>query len=188
MDKNPEQVTELIFALLEEKGQAEYFGEPVSQIEHAFQSAQLAQAAGYDSEVILAALLHDIGHLCAVEEEAPMQDLGMLRHEQIGARFLRDEGFSEKICRLVEGHVQAKRYLTFVDPDYYERLSEASRQTLVFQGGIMTADEAQAFTQDELFELMIQMRRWDEAAKEEGLALPDFALFKVMLLNHLSGG
>jgi phosphonate degradation associated HDIG domain protein len=185
LKKSPEQATQEIFDILQRRGQEEYIGEPVSQIEHACQSAQLAEAEGCDDEVILAAFLHDIGHLCALPNEDEMPGLGILRHEQVGANYLSKLGFSEKICRLVEGHVQAKRYLTFKNSQYFEKLSDASRQTLAWQGGKMDAEEADAFEAHFLFELMIKMRRWDEAAKEVNQPLPDLEKYRAMCLRHL---
>src|SRR5258708_32702064 len=116
------------------------------------QAAQLAEEQGYDEEVILAAFLHDIGHICvdargdngAVSAYRQMDGFGIIDHEEIGAEFLGEKGFSRKIVRLVESHVEAKRYLTFKDPAYYARLSEASKKTLEFQGGPMNQAEAEA--------------------------------------------
>ena len=183
--KSPEQATQEIFDLLSRRGQEAYFGEPVSQIEHACQSAQLAEKEGFGEEVVIAALLHDIGHLCALPNEDEMPGLGIMRHEQVGAVYLRKLGFSEKICRLVEGHVQAKRYLTFTNSQYFERLSDASRQTLAWQGGRMNAEEAEAFESNFLFEMMVKMRRWDEAAKEIAQSLPNLERYRMMCLHHL---
>jgi predicted HD phosphohydrolase len=138
------------------------------------QSAQLAIAEGYDDEVVLAAFFHDLGHICVMSNEVNnMGGYGVKRHEQVGADFLRDQGFPERIAKLVENHVQAKRYLTFRDADYYNQLSEASKQTLKHQGGVMSAEEAKAFEDDELFEVSIRMRRWDELAKEMNIPIVD---------------
>jgi 2-amino-1-hydroxyethylphosphonate dioxygenase (glycine-forming) len=183
--KSPTEATNEIFALLLRRGQEDYFGEPVSQIEHAVQCAQLAEEEGYGEEVILAALLHDIGHICALPGEEEMPGLGIMRHEQVGAFYLRKCGFSEKICRLVEGHVQAKRYLTFRDTQYYQNLSEASRQTLKIQGGRMDTEEAEAFETNFLFELMVKMRLWDEAGKDINKPLPNMDRYREMCLRHL---
>lgn len=183
--KSPEQATQEIFDILQRRGQEEYLGEPVSQIEHACQTAQMAEAEGYEEEVVIAAFLHDIGHLCALPNEDEMPGLGILRHEQVGAAYLRKLGFSEKISRLVEGHVQAKRYLTFKNQQYFEKLSDASRQTLAWQGGRMNAEEAEAFESNFLFELMIKMRLWDEAAKAVNQLLPDLEKYRTMCLRHL---
>ncbi|MBB6328968.1 phosphonate degradation associated HDIG domain protein [Algoriphagus iocasae] len=165
---------ELVFDLYRKFGQEDYIGEPVSQIEHMSQAAQIAEQEGYEDEVILAAFFHDIGHLCVTQGDAESMDgYGVLSHEKIGADFLRDLGFPEKIAKLVENHVQAKRYLTFRQPEYFEKLSEASRKTLEFQGGKMTEQEAITFETDPLFEISLKMRTWDEMAKEEHIPLPD---------------
>jgi 2-amino-1-hydroxyethylphosphonate dioxygenase (glycine-forming) len=159
--------------LFENQGDNEYYGENVSQYEHAAQAAILAKRQGYDEEVQIAAFLHDIGHLFPAQtEEQLMEVYGRKDHESVAADWLRERGFCEKIATLVENHVNAKRYLTYIDEDYYEALSEASKQTLMFQGGRMTANEAKAFEQNPYFETIIRMRRWDEAAKVEDMTLP----------------
>src|ERR1700754_2839498 len=99
-------------------------------------------------------------------DEQSMGGYGKKSHERIGADYLRSVGFPERVAKLVENHVQAKRYLTFKFPDYYNQLSEASRKTLEYQGGVMSAEEAHAFETDPLFETSIRMRKWDELAKE----------------------
>jgi 2-amino-1-hydroxyethylphosphonate dioxygenase (glycine-forming) len=184
---SPQTKVDEIFALYERFGADDYIGEPVSQLEHMAQSAQLAEKEGYDEEVILAAFFHDIGHLCASAGTESMGGFGVKSHEKIGADYLRSKGFSERLAKLVESHVQAKRYLTFANPQYYARLSEASKRTLEFQGGPMTAQEAEAFAKDNLFELSIRMRQWDEMAKEEHIPVPGLAKYKQMSLKLLGG-
>ncbi len=182
-----EKTVNEIFSLYEQFGGEEYHGEPVSQLEHMSQSAELAINGKYDDEVILAAFLHDIGHICVQKnKENTMGDYGIKSHEKIGADYLREKGFPEKIAKLVENHVQAKRYLTFSNPLYYQGLSEASKQTLEFQGGVMTKEEATAFEEDTLFELSILMRKWDELAKEIEVPLIDLQLIKDKAKNVLS--
>jgi phosphonate degradation associated HDIG domain protein len=172
---------DLIFGMYEKYGNEDYIGEPVSQIEHMCQSAELAEKEGFDEEVILAAFFHDIGHLFShLQTTDSMGGFGSKRHEQIGADYLRKLGFSEKIAKLVENHVQAKRYLTFKFPEYFEKLSEASRQTLVYQGGPMTESEAAEFETDPLFEASLKMRTWDEEAKLEFVPLPDLGKYRKM--------
>ena len=150
------------------------------------QAAQLAEAQGYDEEVVLAAFLHDIGHISeAANGDNEMDGFGIKDHEELGAEFLREKGFSKKITRLVESHVEAKRYLTYKDPAYYANLSDASKRTLEYQGGPMTAEEAGAFEQYPLFDLIIRMRNWDEQAKIEQQPLPDLQHFREMMLHHL---
>ena len=167
----PDTISELRQLFLE-KGQHVY-GENVTVLQHSVQSGELAEQAGFDDEIVVAAFLHDVGHffdnnenMAVKREDGTTEVLGTLSHDKIGADFLRENGFSEKIAALVEGHVQAKRYLTFKDPEYDRQLSDASRQTLAFQGGKMTPEEATAFEQNPLFDLSIQMRKWDEAAKD----------------------
>ncbi|WP_460951063.1 phosphonate degradation HD-domain oxygenase [Pseudomonas marginalis] len=175
---NPEQAIADVFGLYEQYGTADYIGEPVSQLEHMSQAAQLAMAEGVDDEVVLAAFFHDIGHLCGQGGEN-MDGYGVVSHERLGADYLRRAGFSERMAKLVEYHVQAKRYLTFVQPDYYARLSEASRRTLVYQGGVMSAEEARAFEQDPLCALSLRMRHWDEQAKGVNVPVLDVEVLKV---------
>ncbi len=164
-----------IFALYRHHGSADYIGEAITQLEHMSQAAQLAMAEGYDDEVVLAAFFHDIGHLCEGEQ---MGGFGVASHERIGAEYLRRAGFSERLARLVQYHVEAKRYLTLRQPGYYQRLSEASRRTLAYQGGVMSDVEADAFERDPLFAVSLRMREWDEMAKEVGVALVDLELLK----------
>jgi 2-amino-1-hydroxyethylphosphonate dioxygenase (glycine-forming) len=185
-DKKISSITDEIFELYEKHGSNEYAGEKISQLEHMVQAAQLAKQAGYDDEIVLAAFLHDIGHICAANYiTADMNGFGVMNHEKIGANFLRKRGFSERIARLVENHVSAKRYLTSKYPEYYEGLSEASKKTLEFQGGRMNYDEAMLFEQDDLFEEYIEMRRWDEQAKEENQPLPPIHYFKELMRSYL---
>jgi predicted HD phosphohydrolase len=82
------------------------------------------------------------------------------------------------MARLVEYHVQAKRYLTLRDTGYYERLSEASRRTLEYQGGVMTEAEADAFERDPLCAVSLRMRQWDELAKEMAVPVMDLSVLK----------
>jgi phosphonate degradation associated HDIG domain protein len=184
-----ETVNEIMF-LYERYGSEDYIGEPVSQIEHMCQCAQLAEADGADDDVILAAFFHDIGHLCefAFPEKklAHMDNVGIVDHETLGADYLLSKGFSEKIAKLVQSHVAAKRYLTYQYPDYYNQLSEASKKTLEFQGGVMTQDEALAFEDDDLFDLYVAIRRWDDLAKKMQQPLPDLFYFKQLMTEHLS--
>lgn len=172
-------VVDEIFDLYERFGSADYIGEPVSQLEHMSQAAEIAIKEGYDDDVILAAFFHDIGHLCGMQNQnSNMNGFGVTSHERIGANYLRAKGFPEKIARLVENHVQAKRYLTFKYPAYYSALSEASKKTLSFQGGKMSEKEAVDFENDPLFDISIQMREWDEQAKEKHLPIIDLRSLK----------
>jgi len=182
---NHEQVIARVFGLYERFGASDYIGEPVSQLEHMSQAAELAMAEGCDDEVVLAAFFHDIGHLCA-EGTENMGGYGVVSHERLGADYLREAGFSERLARLVEYHVQAKRYLTLREPGYYAQLSEASRRTLEYQGGVMSEAEADAFAADPLCALSLRMRRWDELAKEVAVPLVDLAGLKAKATRLLA--
>jgi 2-amino-1-hydroxyethylphosphonate dioxygenase (glycine-forming) len=175
-----------VFELYEKNGAAEYAGEKVSQLEHMCQAAQFAMQEGFDDEVVLAAFLHDLGHLLPIQHASESMDgYGMMDHEKVGAAYLRRLGFSDRLCRLIASHVNAKRYLTWKNPAYYDQLSGASKKTLEYQGGRMQEEEALQFEADPLFDLYIKMRLWDEAAKVEQQPLPDIGLFRAKAIAHL---
>ncbi len=182
MDNNLDE----LFGLYEQYGSEEY-GENVTQLQHALQAAACARKEGYDDEVILAALFHDVGHLYGDHGIAGerMDEFGVMDHEELGAQYLLRLGFSERMATLVRSHVAAKRYLTARQMGYYDKLSEASKETLRFQGGPMTEDEAVAFEQHTDFAMMIKMREWDEEAKIVGAEPGDLGVFRVMAENLL---
>jgi 2-amino-1-hydroxyethylphosphonate dioxygenase (glycine-forming) len=188
MSSHIELKTNQILDLYQKHGQELYFGENVTQLQHALQAAELAKAKKSDDETILAAFLHDIGHICLEETEPHlwMDSYGAVDHETLGADFLRKIGFSQKVCRLVASHVAAKRYLTSVDQEYYEKLSEASKKTLEFQGGIMSPDEVSQFSNEELFTQFIQLRKWDEEAKSEIPVPENMSFIKNLIIQHLT--
>lgn len=170
----------------------EYFGEPVTQLQHALQCADFAVRAYPDEpEMAIAALLHDIGHLCAPNAE-PMRDLstgallGTMHHEDLGADYLRSQGFSEKVAQLVRGHVDAKRYNMWRSGQYAAALSPASRATLLSQGGVMSDAEAHAFEAHPLFERMRMVRSWDEAAKDPTKVVAPLETYRDMLESHVN--
>ncbi len=144
-----------------------YIGEPVSQLEHALQCAHFTRLSGGGDVEIAAALLHDIGHLLPYPTQE-MGELGARHHERQGAAYLESLGFPLAVTELVAGHVDAKRYLAAVDPHYAAHLSEASRVTLRWQGGVMEADESDRFAGQKSFESLLLLRRCDEAAKVPG--------------------
>lgn len=176
---------EEVCALLQSGEGKDYIGEPVSQLEHALQCAQLAYDDGADEETVIAALLHDIGHLCYDDTTQTMGEYGVAFHEKVGAQYTLKHGFSTKIAQLIEGHVQAKRYLTGKYSEYYAKLSDASKETLKYQGGPMMHDEAVAFEQDVLFKHMLKMREWDEKAKQVGLTVMSLEAYKAMMMRCL---
>lgn len=186
INKTPQEITNEIFDLYAQHGDEDYIGEPVSQIQHMAQAAALAMNEGYDDEVILGAFLHDIGHLCVhTALNGSMDGYGNINHEKLGADFLQERGFSKRVLTLVNGHVEAKRYLTFKNPDYFKRLSEASKQTLTHQGGVMTAGEAHNFEQNREANLLIKMRLWDDEAKLTDIPVTIIPHLETIMVQHL---
>lgn len=155
------------------RGQLSY-GEGVSQLEHALQCAALAEAAGATPSLVVAALLHDIGHLFESEADAATIDD---RHEITGAQALKGL-FGEAVRGPIALHVSAKRYLCFKEAGYFNTLSAASRASLELQGGRFKTAEADRFEQMPHWREAVALRRWDEMGKRQdpaGRAFADFA-------------
>jgi phosphonate degradation associated HDIG domain protein len=187
LPSNPHDVIDFVFALYHRYGEQTYFGEKISQLEHALQSAALAQQTGAQPAVIVAALLHDIGHLDHGNDDFKnqMDGYGTVSHERIGARLVRDLGFSEDVAELIVGHVEAKRYLVAKHPHYRAQLSEASLETLRHQGGPMTAAEITQFEHNPHCKDMLRLRAWDDQAKVENLSVPGLQTYRQALLSTL---
>lgn len=160
-----------IATLFARKGDAQYSGEPVTQLQHALQSAALAEAEGADDELVTAALLHDLGHLVHDLGETPtlrgVDDL----HQYIALPFLRGL-FSDRVLGAIQGHVDAKRWLCASRPGYLEALSADSQRSLVLQGGVFDADQAAAFIARPGAEEAVRLRLWDDLAKSATMATP----------------
>ena len=167
-----------------ERAEESYYGEGISQLDHALQTARLASEAAASADEITAALLHDIGLM--VEDTTQTAPLGAPNHEEIGARFLEDRGFGPGVVSLVREHVSAKRYLIWRDRRYAEKLSEASQQTLEMQGGPMTDAEAEKFARSPAFRARLRLRAWDDRAKVEGLKVATLSEYRDTVLEHLA--
>jgi [1-hydroxy-2-(trimethylamino)ethyl]phosphonate dioxygenase len=173
-------VTEEILALFETRGSAAYFGEGVSMTEHALQAAYFAQAAAAPPRLIVAALLHDIGHLID-DVPADIADWTTdARHERIGAHWLAQR-FPPEVSEPVRLHVPAKRYLLATDAHYFAKLSPASVVTLKLQGGPMSAPEAARFETERFHEDAVSVRKWDDEGKSVGLRTPGLADYRAMI-------
>lgn len=176
----PEAFVDSIFALFARQGDHHY-GEAVTQLEHALQTALHARSADASDALVAAALLHDIGHLLQKQGE-DAADRGVdTRHERIGAAWLA-QGFGPSVTEPIRLHVAAKRYLSTREPGYVERLSPASRQSLALQGGPMTGPEADAFEAEPGFHDAVKLRRYDEQGKVEGAALAPMSAYRDLLL------
>jgi gamma-butyrobetaine dioxygenase len=162
------------------RGGDAYFGEPVSQLEHATQAAWFASQATSPPALVAAALLHDIGHLLHDRGEN-VADAGIdTCHEEAGYAWLLAR-FGPAVAEPVRLHVAAKRYLCAVDPAYFALLSPASVQSLALQGGPFTEEQAREFERRPWYREAVQLRRWDDAAKQPGLAVPLLEEYRTLL-------
>ncbi|MBQ1445219.1 MAG: HD domain-containing protein [Renibacterium sp.] len=169
-----------IQALFDGEGSQDYLGEEVSMATHMLQSGALAQAAGAEDQVVVAALLHDIGHFTGAVSGAELMSGTDNDHDEAGAIWL-SQWFDEPVLAPIRMHVDAKRYLCAVEPAYLSKLSEASRYTLAVQGGPMAESEIAAFEALPHFEAAVAVRRWDDAAKDPQLPTPEFSEFAGLL-------
>jgi phosphonate degradation associated HDIG domain protein len=165
-----------IRGLFEKWGSLGYSGECVSQLEHALQSGALAQESGASDELVAAAFLHDIGHLLDRQREAPtargVDDL----HQYFALPFLRPV-LPDGVLEPIRLHVDAKRYLCAVDPEYFGCLSADSVRSLEVQGGFFNEEEAAEFAERPYAADAVLLRRWDDRAKVKGKATPDLDAF-----------
>ncbi len=184
---NAESTAKEIKMLFDTYGNEDYDGEPVSQTSHMIQCAMQAMNEKADDEVILAAFLHDVGHLLKHQPDIEaMGNFGVVNHEGIGGDYLRERSFSDRVCEIVEKHVAAKRYLVATDEMYKNKLSEASQQTLQWQGGPMHGSEIILFRQHPFFEDIINVRLWDEEAKNTDAVLLPLDYFINLTQEHLN--
>ena len=158
------QVYQELEAIFNGGASEEYLGEDVKLVEHMLQCADLAKSAGAPAHLIVAALLHDIGHLLVDEAGEAHESRIDLHHDEVGARWVA-ERFPGTVSEPVRLHVAAKRYLITTQHDYLSHLSHASVQTLYMQGGPLTQDEVIDFISREGAEDAVQLRLWDDAAK-----------------------
>jgi phosphonate degradation associated HDIG domain protein len=171
-----------IFELFKTRGQDAYFGEGVSQTEHALQAAWLAERSKASPALVVAALLHDIGHLIhGLPENIADQGIDGA-HETAGGEWLAKH-FGAAVTEPIRLHVDAKRYLCYSDASYRGRLSAASLQSLALQGGPCTAQEARELEANPFFRDALSLRRWDDAAKVPGLVVPALDQYRDLIEN-----
>lgn len=162
--------------LFAERGSEQYSGEPVTQLEHALQTASQAEREGASDELVTAALLHDLGHLLHDLGETP--SLGGVDdvHEYRALPFLRGL-FSDEVLNAIKFHVDAKRYLCATRAGYRAALSEDSKRSLILQGGVFRTSEAENFIAQAGAVEAVRLRIWDDLAKTEGLETPPLGHF-----------
>lgn len=169
-----------ILDLFTERGQSQYGGEAVTQLEHALQAATLAEQAHASPTLIVAALLHDVGHLLHdLPDDAPDRGTDD-HHEKSGCHYL-SKYFLPAVVEPVRLHVDAKRYLCAVDAEYLTKLSQPSIVSLDLQGGPMTAPEIDEFHENPFVDDAIRLRLWDDAAKDPEFVTPALTHFAAYL-------
>jgi len=173
-------VIDRIFSLLLERGNGLYFGEGVTELEHALQCAHLGERAGAADEIVAAALLHDLGHLLHDLPEDVAEHGIDARHEEGGARWLA-RYFGPAVVDPIRLHVAAKRYLCATRAGFFDALSPASQLSLQLQGGPFSDAEIQCFEREPGYRSAVAVRVWDDAAKVPGLKVPDLEHYRPRL-------
>ncbi len=176
----PQTIVPFLAGIFERRGGEEYLGEPVTMAQHMLQGAALAERGGMPERIIVAALLHDIGHFTSEFGTYHPDDTHDRHHEEAGAEVLQ-AFFPTVVTDCVRYHVAAKRYLCATKPEYFGRLSAASVHTLNLQGGPMDAGEVAEFQRNPNLEEIIQVRYLDDAGKDADMETPEFSHFAPMV-------
>lgn len=169
-----------ILALFQSRGADAYFGENVSTLEHCLQTAYFARIAAAPPGLILAALLHDIGHLLDDIPNDIAEWTTDTRHEELGSRWLARR-FAPEVSEPVRLHVPAKRYLLATQPEYFAKLSPASIITLKLQGGPMAAHQIARFESEPFHREAVRVRQWDDQGKVAGLKTPALGDYRALI-------
>jgi gamma-butyrobetaine dioxygenase len=167
-----------------------YLGEDVTMIQHQLQAGALA--AGCGEGLVVAALLHDIGHVIGREQggtdaSEALVDERDAHHDVSGARWL-SRWFGPAVTEPVRLHVAAKRFLVATEPDYAAKLSSASVHTLRLQGGPMSPQEVREFQAFPYASVAVALRRLDEAAKDASWVAPGLGAYRDVLRGVLAAG
>ncbi|MDG2000946.1 MAG: HD domain-containing protein [Alphaproteobacteria bacterium] len=181
-NKNINQFITKLFNWMKDEGQTKY-DESVTQLDHSIQTAMLAKRYNANSSLVVASLLHDIGHLILNENESKIDFLYYdLNHEMVGAKWL-EKIFPQSVTEPIKLHVPAKRYLCTIKKNYYEKLSFSSKQSFILQGGIMSTEEENEFINNQYFMDALKLRTWDEKAKRKNMTLLPINNFKKDILS-----
>jgi phosphonate degradation associated HDIG domain protein len=167
-------LSDQLASIYSSRGADTYFGEAMTTLQHSLQAAYFARACDAPDALVVAALLHDIGHLIEPATDDIADWTSDARHEVSGGRWLATR-FGPEVSEPVRLHVPAKRYLCAKDAGYVARLSGASIQTLKLQGGPMSDAEIRVFETEAHFRDAILLRQWDDQGKIAGLATPPFS-------------
>jgi predicted HD phosphohydrolase len=185
MNTCPEFILELYWS----GGDRQYSGEPVTQWVHAWQCSQLAAKAEASPALQLASFLHDVGHLWVDGKGTPTLRGEDDLHENAGAILL-EPVFGKAVSEPVRLHVRAKRYLVTTSSTYARILSPDSLRSLNLQGGLMSAQEREAFEAELFFADALTLRVWDDMAKKEdsmGVSKQEASRCLVQLMDRVLG-
>jgi len=171
-----DRLGDLFAAIME----ASYLGERVTIGEHMLQCAACARHDGAPDALVAAALLHDVGYYVDPDPDSDNEMVADKRHDRAAHRVL-SPFFPPMVTEPVRLHVDAKRYLCAVEPDYCDKLSEASIHTMKLQGGIMSQADAAAFAAGPFCDEAVRVRRWDEEGKDPGACVPGFEHYRPLL-------
>lgn len=177
-------VVDEIFELFNARGSAAY-GESVTMTQHALQAAHFAKLQNAPPRLVVAALLHDIGHLVVVTPDDIDEWTEDARHEELGGQWLAKR-FGPAISESVRLHVPAKRYLCAIDPSYLQKLSSASVITLKLQGGPMSREETARFETEPFYREAIRVREWDDLGKVAGLQTAELGSYRSLIEAELT--
>lgn len=175
-----ETIVAFLADIFTRRGGEEYLGEPVTMAQHMLQGAHFAQAAGESETLIVATLLHDIGHFTSEFGTFSMGDTKDRHHEDAGADIL-EQFFPKLVTDCVRYHVAAKRYLCATNPTYFDKLSEASVHSLNLQGGPMSPDEVVEMEQNPNIKDIVQVRYYDDAGKVADMDTAPFDHYAPMI-------
>ncbi|KAJ2059594.1 hypothetical protein GGI17_004296 [Coemansia sp. S146] len=196
----PEQRVTMVFKLLESSSKEHIAGE-MTQLDHALLTAQFAKNEGADEETTLATLLVNIGHLIPAIEQRTIShyrydsldslsgvagDASVIDHGRVGGEYLRNLGFSDKTCELIESNVLAKRYLSTIKPRPALIVDDHPVVRLRNWGGPLSSTEIQEFEKDPLFKQKVQLAKWDATAtKATGAKPPTLDMYRDMAIRNL---
>jgi phosphonate degradation associated HDIG domain protein len=185
-NSGPVNIVDLILDLFAQRGAREYMGEAVSMSQHMEQSAACAVADGAPDSLVVAALLHDIGHFVGDHPIDALENGTDNNHEEVGARYL-ERCFPSSVTEPIRLHVAAKRYLCATDDEYLGRLSAASVNSLMLQGGPMNPAEVTHFETKPYHKEAIKLRLYDDDGKVAGLTIKPVSEYRDTLESLLAG-
>lgn len=173
--------------------------EEIIQRSHVLQAALIADVAGAPEDVIVALLLHDIGQIVSKEHVGDVLYLHA-NHDEAGAMWLRDHGFPSFVADLVRYHTIAKVVLCMENPQYFDALSVASKESYFIQKDKYFNESGQktlgSFLAHPRAQDMRRARKCDDMAKIIGLneqgdretpSLPSFDAYYDMVLRVCNG-